>query len=362
MYKTVTLCFSLILVQMVFSQSLIDGKASKKTNNLYQNLKNNGRGVFIGHQDDMAYGVKWRAKKGRSDVRETVGSYPAVHGWTIDFLENDYNNDSINYDQMKVWMRDVYSRGGINSLFWRPTYLEDQKIPLISRLEVANVLPEAPLHQEYLTLLNQLALFLSQLNMPVILILFDQHNVKEAWWGKGTEASLISLWKFTVDYLKDVRKVHNVIYAYSPDRSVMGESNMNKEYFYGYPGDNYVDVFGLVNYSVYQEKEAERRITSRKFINDLRFIDSLAHKKNKLAAITETGQNGLSDSLWFSKTLLNGFEALDHGVLSWVMFGPNKDSTHYFIPFDEHPAVSDFRDFRKNNRTLFENDLEEIYK
>ncbi len=362
MYKTTTLCLSLILIQMVFSQTLIDGKASKKTNNLYQNLKNNGRKVFIGHQNDMAYGVKWRAKKGRSDVRETVGSYPALHGWAIDFLENEYNNDSVNYDQMKTWMRDVYSRGGINSLSWRPTYLENRKIPYISRWQVANVLPGASLHQEYLTLLNQLALFLSQLNMPVILTLFDRHNVKEVWWGSGTEASLISLWKFTVDYLKDVKKVHNIIYAYSPDRSVMEESNMNKEYFFGYPGDDYVDVFGLVSYSVHEEDEEERHITSLNFINDLKFIDKLAYKKNKLAAITETGQNGLTDSLWFSKTLLNGFEALDHGALSWVMFGPNKDSTNYFIPFDEHPAASDFRDFRKNNCTLFENDLEEMYK
>ena len=362
MYKTTALCFSLILVQMVFSQSLIDGKASKKTNNLYQNLKNNGRKVFIGHQDDMAYGVKWRAKKGRSDVRETVGSYPAVHGWTIDFLENVYNNDSINYDQMKTWMRDVYSRGGINSLSWRPTYLENQKTPLTTRLEVANVLPGATLHQEYLNLLNQLALFLSQLNMPVILTLFNQHNVKEVWWGNGTEASLISLWKFTVDYLKDLKKVHNVIYAYSPDRSAMGESNMDKEYFYGYPGDDYVDVFGLVDYSEHKEKDTERSIELHKLVNDLKFLDNLAYEKNKLAAITETGQNGVADSIWFSRTLLKSFEALDYGVISWVMFGPNKDSSHYFIPFDEHPAASDFRVFRKNNFTLFENDLGEMYK
>lgn len=361
MFKMTTMCLSLILVQMVFSQSLIDRKASKKTNNLYQNLKNN-RLVFIGHQDDMAYGVKWRAKKGRSDVRETVGSYPAVHGWTVDFLENEYNNDSVNYDQMKTWMREVYSRGGINSLSWRPTYPENQKNPLTPRFEVANVLPGAILHQEYLTLLNQLALFLSQLNMPVILTLFDQHNVNEVWWGNGTESSLISLWRFTVDYLKDVKRVHNIIYTYSPDRSIMGESKMNEEYFYGYPGDDYVDVFGLVNYSEHKEKDTEHHITSHKFMNDLKFIDNLAHKKNKLAAITETGQNGLIDSLWFSRTLLKGFEALEHGVLSWVMFGPNKDSTHYFIPFDEHPAASDFRDFRKNNSTLFENDLEEMYK
>ena len=119
MLKTIVLCASLVFSQVVLAQSLIDEKASKKTNNLYQNLKNSAqKNVLIGHQDDMAYGVKWQAKKGRSDVRETVGSYPAMHGWTIDFSENVYNNDSIKYDQMKIWMREVYSRGGINA--WLP--------------------------------------------------------------------------------------------------------------------------------------------------------------------------------------------------------------------------------------------------
>ena len=363
MLRTIALCASLVLSQVVLAQSLIDGKASKKTNNLYQNLKNSAqKNVLIGHQDDMAYGVKWQAKKGRSDVRETVGSYPAMHGWTIDFSENVYNNDSIKYDQMKLWMREVYSRGGINTLSWRPTYPDTQKTPFISNLEPANVLPGASLHQEYLILLNQLALFISQLNMPVILRLFDQHNAREVWWGNGTEASFVSLWRFTIDYLKEVKKVHNIIYAYSPNRSFMEESNMDKDYFYGYPGDDYVDVFGLVNYIEFEDTEVKRQIASNKFKNDLMYIDRLAQKKNKLAAITETGQNGLMDSLWFSQTLLTSFEALDHGALGWVTLGPNKDTTHYYIPFDEHPAAVDFREFRKNQLTIFENDLVEIYK
>ena len=363
MLKTIGLCACLILVQVVFAQSLIDGKASKKTNNLYQNLRNNAaKKVLIGHQDDMAYGVKWRAKKGRSDVRETVGSYPAVHGWEVDFSGNVYNRDSVRYDQMKLWMREVYSRGGINALSWRPTSPETERSPFISNLELATALPGAALHQEYLTLLNQLALFLSQLNVPVILRLFDQHNAGEVWWGNGTEASFVSLWRFTVDYLKEVKKVHNIIYTYSPNRSAMNELSMAKDYLYGYPGDDYVDVFGLVNYIEFKETLAERQIISNKFKNDLKFIDLLAHQKNKLGAITETGQNGLIDSLWFSQTLVTSFEALNYGALSWVTLGPNKDSTHYYIPFDEHPAAADFRDFRKNDRTIFENDLVEIYK
>jgi len=80
MLKTIALCASLVLSQVVLAQSLIDGRASKKTSNLYQNLKSFAQeNILIGHQDDMAYGVKWQAKKGRSDVRVSVGSYPAMH-------------------------------------------------------------------------------------------------------------------------------------------------------------------------------------------------------------------------------------------------------------------------------------------
>ena len=41
------------------------------------------RGYMIGHQDDPFYGLTWEWEKGRSDVKETCGDYPAVMGFDL---------------------------------------------------------------------------------------------------------------------------------------------------------------------------------------------------------------------------------------------------------------------------------------
>ena len=55
----------------------------------------------------------------------------------------------------------------------------------------------------------------------------------------------------TVDYLRDSCGLHNVLYAYSPDRSridMSSESTCEAGYLYAYPGDEYVDVLGFDDY------------------------------------------------------------------------------------------------------------------
>ena len=51
-------------------------------------------------------------------------------------------------------------------------------------------------------------------------------------------------YQFTVDYLKNTKGVHNILYAFSPDNSYTTETN----YLSRYPGDKYVDVLGMDNY------------------------------------------------------------------------------------------------------------------
>jgi mannan endo-1,4-beta-mannosidase len=64
---------------------LSDEKATQETQNLYQNLaKAQKKGYFIGHQDDLAYGVYWKYQQGRSDVKEVVKDHPAVYGWELE--------------------------------------------------------------------------------------------------------------------------------------------------------------------------------------------------------------------------------------------------------------------------------------
>ena len=55
------------------------------------------KGIMIGHQDDLAYGIGWKYPNGKSDVYKVLGYYPVVFGWDLGGLENvsAYNLDSV---------------------------------------------------------------------------------------------------------------------------------------------------------------------------------------------------------------------------------------------------------------------------
>ena len=75
------LLLGFISMNLVNGQEVIpaDPKASKKTKALYSNLARLAqKGILFGHQDDLAYGVGWKDRPGKSDVKDVVGSYPAV--------------------------------------------------------------------------------------------------------------------------------------------------------------------------------------------------------------------------------------------------------------------------------------------
>ena len=67
------LCFSLLSISCSSQQSFLkkntlsDKLATEETTKLYQNLISlKNKGYLFGHQDDLAYGVKWKYEEGRS--------------------------------------------------------------------------------------------------------------------------------------------------------------------------------------------------------------------------------------------------------------------------------------------------------
>ena len=100
---------------------LSDTKATKETVNLYQNLnKSIDKGYFFGHQDDLAYGVKWKYEEGRSDIKDVTGDYPAVYGWDLGGLEYQKPNniDGVPFKNIKKWIKETYDKGGISTISW----------------------------------------------------------------------------------------------------------------------------------------------------------------------------------------------------------------------------------------------------
>lgn len=99
----------------------VDSKATKQTKALFANLKELAKNhILFGQEDALAYGVKWRDwHKMRSDIKDVCGQHPAVFGWDMGQIgKQSYNLDTVDFKQMKSWMKQVYKMGGVNTVSW----------------------------------------------------------------------------------------------------------------------------------------------------------------------------------------------------------------------------------------------------
>lgn len=345
-----------------FGQSKpIDKKASNETVALYSNLhKIPEKGVLFGHQDDVAYGVGWKAEPGRSDVKDVCGSYPALYGWDVSKLGNTFNIDTVNFEKMKVWIKEAFLRGGINTISWHMDNPATggnswDKTPAVSK-----ILPGGEKHEFFKQRLDLFAEFLNELRVdsgikvPVIFRPFHEHTGSWFWWGKGncTSEEFVALWQFTVRYLRDEKGIHQLLYSYSSD-----QFNSKEQYMEFYPGDDFVDIIAFDDY------HSIRTIKDRdKFTFRLRSVVEIAEAKNKIAAFSETGLEKVTNENWFTDILLEGIKSDKVGSrIAYVMVWRNAWPHHHYAPYPGHPSVSDFIKFRNDPFTIFEDDLSEMY-
>lgn len=75
---------------------------------------------MFGHQDDTFYGHTWHGARGRSDVLETAGDYPAVMGFDLGGLErkDTANLDHVSFAAMRREIIAQHQRGGVVTLSW----------------------------------------------------------------------------------------------------------------------------------------------------------------------------------------------------------------------------------------------------
>ncbi len=79
---------------------------------------------------------------------------------------------------------------------------------------------------------------------------FHENNGGWFWWGyKPTHSQndFITMWQYVFNYMTQVKQLHNILWVFSPS---VKETNDNiQDELYYYPGDNYVDIFGLDIYN-----------------------------------------------------------------------------------------------------------------
>jgi len=373
--KAVLMIAVLFLCQCVMAQRDVsmfkpsDGLADAGIVNLYRNMAMLAPDyIMIGHQDALSYGISWKKGKDRSDLKDLTGSHPAVFGWDLGAIElgNPVNLDSVPFDEMRKNIIQVYLEGGINTISWhdynpvtgKSSWVDDKTS---SNGTVVKILPGGSHHEEFKKQLDKVADFLKSLKAsdgslaPVIFRPWHENTGNWFWWGAihCSVKEYKSLYRFTVEYLRNTHNLHNLLFAYSPDVGFKDAAG----YLERYPGDDLVDIIGLDDYNSLNTGHPE------KLISNLEVIAQIAIENNKIAAFTETGCNRVERKEYFTKELL---PCLDHSELtrsiSWVLFWRNADQKQHFLPAPGHPAADDFIKFTKNKRILMLNNIPDLYK
>lgn len=342
---------------------------------LYQNLeKLRHEAVLFGHQDALAYGVQWIAEPGRSDVKETSGSFPAVYGWELGDLElgATQNLDNVDFDNMRRWIIEGYLRGGVITIGWHMNNPATGGNAWDTEgSAVSQILPGGEKHALFVSWLDIFADFVKTLRVesdrspdgahliPILFRPFHEHNGSWFWWGANhcTTEEYKMLWQFTVNYLRSEKGLHNLLYVYSPDRFESEEHYLER-----YPGDEFVDFFGYDDYGNVRSAETAPVLTQK-----LDILVRMAEERRKIPVLSETGLEQIPIPNWFTEVLFEAIWGSDTSrriayVLVWRNANAENDRpNHYYAPYPGHPAERNFVEFRNHPFVLFEDDLPDLY-
>ncbi|HEX8327693.1 MAG TPA: glycosyl hydrolase [Hymenobacter sp.] len=344
---------------------IVDAKATYQTKALFYNLQRPAtNGLLFGQQDATQYGVGWKNEPGRSDVKSVCGSHPAVYGWDVADLVRAGMEGKLKGNAALARNRqlviDAYERGGMNTFCWHMGNFVTGRNFYDTTAVVAAILPGGAQHAAYTRSLDIIADYFRHLKaadgtlVPVVFRPLHEHTGSWFWWGKRhcTQAEFVQLWQFTVRYLRDEKKVHNLLYAYSPDRVPNAA-----EYFERYPGNDFVDVLGHDNYGDFNNVA-----TPNKGVATLEMLVDEAQRRNKIAALTETGLEKIPNPNYFPENLLEQIKASPKArQISYLMVWRNAHEGHFYAPYPGHASVLGFLRFYQDSLTTFENDRPRLY-
>lgn len=356
---------------------MVDANATKETVALFYNLKKLAKTkVAIGQQD--AFNSFYQDNGGDSDIKKNTGSDPAILGSDFMFITDKNNNNQPNnwfyQEEEKIVMttKAAYAKGIINTFCWhlREPINEDSFYTAdMTADQKANafksILPGGVNHEWYKKKLDKIASVLLNLKgskgelIPIIFRPFHEFDGSWFWWGANfaTAQEYKTAYQFTVDYLKNSKGVHNILYAFSPDNSYTTEAN----YLNRYPGDKYVDVLGMDNYGDFDN---QGQSGANKANSKLKIIADLAKAKVKIAALTETGYQvtGIKMPItdWFSTYLYSALTSNDIEVSYAMLWNNTKDA--YFVPNGAVSNAADFKTFATKSKMTLVNSLPKMYE
>ncbi len=335
---------------------LVDRHATPETKHLYEHLKAlSGKHILFGQQGALTqeYG-RWshRDTAFTCDLYAVCGHYPAVYGYDFGEAEERY------LAMERKAIMGSYQRGGVITFSQHMQNPVSGRGPRDTTLNIDDILPGGAFHKNYTDILDRVGTFAKNLTtaggkpIPVIYRPFHEHTGNWFWWGEdfNTPGQFISLWRFTVDYLRDTLGVHNFLYAYSPDTVESAAHYLER-----YPGDGYVDILGI---DIYRDVESNNL---PEFLKRIRMVVGLATEKNKVAALTETGYSRHDITDWWTGFL--GQVARDPVArkISYLLLWANYHDDMYYSIYPGNPSVPDFLKMIRDTTFMFEDEMPDMY-
>lgn len=363
--------------------SLVDAKATAKTANLYAYMLAVGKSdnLIFGHQNDTTHKAG-SSKLSNSDTKDVTGSISGVVAIdslsmtgaelslpagdtrdlvtaTADVCADASKEGSIISLSMHMPNFDLIAKKGKINGKWDYTGYT----PNVTTGDVVQrIMPGGDLNEVFLGYLDMIADFGKQLevkDIPVLYRPFHENSGSWFWWGAAEcdRAAFKNVWRYTVEYLRDVKDVHNFLYVYSPGGPVETEES----YLDRYPGDDYVDVMA---FDMYNNDPTTTDNFPTILADSMKVIDGLAAKHNKLTAVSETGmlvsgKNGISITgnkrlSWFGDVLQEVAKTNAAYFLTWANFS----ESGFFMPYmtDEthgHEMINEFIKFYNDDKSVF---------
>lgn len=355
--------------------TMVDGKADESAKSLYAYLK------AMGDSKDVLFGQQYSflqkagsADLSDSDTYDIVGDYAAIFG--LDGLAlsgnefdagrcnelygTSYPETAAGHVAATAYLSNkAIERGEIITLsLHMPNFsvvnaVETSAPETYARYDfsgytpntltgdVANeILPGGKYNDAMNAYLDMVADYAKQVDGAVLFRPFHENTGSWFWWGKAfcDPSTYQNIFRYTVEYLRDIKGVHNFIYVYGPG----SEAESLADYAERYPGDSYVDMVGFDMYNTAPDVNSG---WMKDFEKELNLVAEFAANHNKLVAVTETGaanapakgdsqtallRSGNKDLDWYNRVLNVVSKSQASYFLVWANFG---QTSGFYTPY-----------------------------
>ncbi|WP_430492256.1 glycosyl hydrolase [Bifidobacterium catenulatum] len=351
--------------------NISDANATAEARALFAKLKNSGKGdLRFGQQHATDEHISSTASQG--DVYEMTGRYPAVFGWDAGLAlrgaekPGSGSDKQANATTLANNIAEADAKGAIVTLsahWYNPGTGGDFND---TTAVASELLPGGKYSGTFNEELDAIAATAQQAKrsdgtlIPIIFRPLHENNGSWFWWG-ATHASASEykeLYRYIVNYLRDIKGVHNLLYAYSPGGVFNGDST---DYLSTYPGDQWVDVLGYDEYDTDNSADDSSAWIAT-VVKDMKMISALASKSGKIVALTEFGRSGDRKYTGEGDKDLDFFSELADALakevpntaymMTWANFGGSGDGFQAYTPWKGANGEQEFKNFADSNANL----------